>query len=67
MSDSIIELVYEPVRVILILYQGVLSMANNQKAARSAITGQYVTLEYAKKHPKTTIVETVTPAKSSKK
>ena len=42
-------------------------MANNQKAARSAITGQYLTLEYAKKHPKTTVVETVKPAKSSKK
>ncbi|WP_265091320.1 MULTISPECIES: hypothetical protein [Acinetobacter] len=40
-------------------------MAN--KAARSAITGQYVTLEYAKKHPKTTVVETVKSVKSSKK
>ncbi len=38
-----------------------------QKAARSAITGQYVTLEYAKKHPKTTVIETVKPTKSSKK
>ena len=40
-------------------------MAN--KVARSAITGQYVTLEYAKKHPKTTVVETVKPNKSSKR
>ena len=38
-----------------------------KKAARSAITGQYVTLEYAKKHPKTTVVETVKSTKSSKK
>ena len=37
------------------------------KAARSAITGQYVTLEFAKKHPKTTVIETVKPTKSSKK
>ena len=37
------------------------------KAARSAITGQYVTLEYAKKHPQTTVVEKVKPTKSSKK
>lgn len=66
MSNSIIELVCEPVRVILILYQGVRRMAT-QKAARSAITGQYVTLEYAKKHPKTTVIETVKPTKSSKK
>lgn len=42
-------------------------MANNQKAARSAITGQYVTLEYAEKHPKTTVVEKVKPTKSPKK
>ena len=42
-------------------------MANNQKVARSAITGQYVTLEYAQKHPKTTVVEKVKSAKSSKK
>ena len=25
--------------------------------ARSAITGRYVTMEYAKKHPKTTVIE----------
>ena len=37
------------------------------KAARSAITGQYVTLEYAKKHPRTTVIETVKATKSSKK
>jgi len=67
MGNSIIELVCEPVRVILILYQGLPKMAANSKAARSAITGQYVTLEYAKKHPKTTVVETVKPTKSSKK
>lgn len=40
-------------------------MAN--KMTRSAIKGQYVTLEYAKKHPKTTVIETVKPTKSSKK
>ncbi|WP_265092547.1 MULTISPECIES: hypothetical protein [unclassified Acinetobacter] len=41
-------------------------MAN--KVARSAVTGQYVTLEYAEKHPKTTVVEKVKPTtKSSKK
>lgn len=40
-------------------------MAN--KMARSAITGQYITLEYAKKHPKTAVIETVKPTKSSKK
>ncbi|MDO6644426.1 hypothetical protein [Acinetobacter guillouiae] len=37
------------------------------KAARSAITGQYVTLEYAKKHPRTTVIEKVKLTKSSKK
>ncbi len=63
--DSITESLIEPVRVILILYQEVLQMAN--KSARSAITGQFVTLEYAKKHPKTTVIETVKPTKSSKK
>lgn len=34
------------------------------KTARDAITGQFVTLTYAKKHPKTTVVET---RKSTKK
>jgi len=30
---------------------------------RSAITGRYVTEEYAKKHPKTTVKETDRPKK----
>ena len=38
-----------------------------KKVARSAETGQFVTLEYAKKHPKTTVIETVKPTKSSKR
>lgn len=29
------------------------------KAARSAITGRFVKKSYAKKHPKTTVVETI--------
>jgi hypothetical protein len=32
-----------------------------RKAARSAVTGLFVTPEYAKKHPKTTEVETIKP------
>lgn len=30
-----------------------------RKAARSAITGRFVKKSYAKKHPKTTVVETI--------
>ena len=33
--------------------------------ARSAITGQYVTLEYARRHPRTTVIETVPPEKKN--
>ncbi len=29
----------------------------NKKIARSAITGQFVSLQYAKLHPSTTVVE----------
>ena len=29
------------------------------KVGRNAETGQFVTVEYAKKHPKTTVVETI--------
>ena len=32
-------------------------MANNTKIARSAVTGKFVSKEYAKAHPKTTVVE----------
>jgi hypothetical protein len=37
----------------------------NQITHRSAITGQYVSENYAKKHPKTTVTETskITPIK----
>ncbi len=35
------------------------NMAKAQKKARDAKSGQYVTLHYAKKHPSTTVVETV--------
>ncbi len=33
------------------------STPNSKGKARSAITGQYVTYEYAKAHPKTTVIE----------
>ena len=31
----------------------------SRKAARSAVTGQFVKKSYATKHPKTTVVETI--------
>lgn len=34
-------------------------MAKSVKKARSAKTGQFVTMSYAKKHPNTTVVEKV--------
>jgi hypothetical protein len=34
-------------------------MAKTVKIARSAKTGQFVTMSYAKKHPNTTVVEKV--------
>ena len=33
------------------------SKTNYVKHARSAINGQYVSMAYAKKHPKTTVIE----------
>jgi hypothetical protein len=30
-----------------------------ETVARSAITGQFVTMQYARKHPKTTVIEKV--------
>jgi hypothetical protein len=35
-----------------------------QKKHRSAITGQYITEDHAKKHPKTTVTETNKTKKS---
>ncbi len=32
-------------------------MAKNSGHARSAITGKYVTMTYAKSHPRTTVIE----------
>ncbi len=32
-------------------------MAKNSGHARSAITGRYVSIPYAKSHPKTTVIE----------
>jgi hypothetical protein len=32
-------------------------MAENKGRARSAITGKFVTMAYAKSHPKTTVIE----------
>lgn len=40
-------------------------MAKQEKKYRSAITGQYISEEEAKKHPKTTVTET--PKKRKKK
>ena len=37
------------------------------KKARSAVTGQFVTIDYAKKHPKTTVIETRKYKKEYKK
>lgn len=34
-------------------------MAKTRKIARSAKTGKFVTINYAKKHPNTTVVEKV--------
>ena len=34
-------------------------MANVRKIGRSSATGKYVSIDYAKKHPKTTIIETI--------
>ncbi len=36
-----------------------MAKAKDQKASRSAETGKFVTPEYAKKHPKTTVTETI--------
>lgn len=32
---------------------------NNKKIARSAVNGRFVKMSYAKKHPNTTVVETI--------
>ncbi|WP_448761203.1 hypothetical protein [Acinetobacter tandoii] len=40
---------------------------SKNKVSRDAGTGRFVTEEYAKKHPKTTVTETIKPTKSSKK
>jgi len=37
------------------------------KRHRSAVTGQFVKKDYAKKHSKTTVSETVKPTKRGKK
>ena len=42
-------------------------MAKQNKKHRSAITGQYITEEEAKKHPKTTVSETDKKKKKTKK
>ena len=34
-------------------------MAKTRKVARSAKTGKFVKVDYAKKHPSTTVIETV--------
>jgi hypothetical protein len=34
-------------------------MAKTVKASRSAVTGKFVTKNYAEKHPKTTVRETI--------
>ncbi|EEY89627.1 hypothetical protein HMPREF0017_01931 [Acinetobacter lwoffii SH145] len=44
----------------------IISMAT-KKVSRDAGTGRFVTEGYAKKHPKTTVTETIKPSKSSKK
>ena len=38
-----------------------------KKVSRDAGTGRFVTEDYAKKHPKTTVTETIKPTKSCKK
>jgi hypothetical protein len=38
-----------------------------RKAARSAKNGRFVTEEFAKKHPKTTVIETIKNAPQKKK
>ena len=42
-------------------------MAKTRKAARSAVTGRFVKKSYAKRYPKTTVVETVKIGKPKKK
>jgi hypothetical protein len=45
-------------------------MANKGKTGkvqRSAVTGQFVTQEYARRHPKTTVTETVKAPPKRKK
>ncbi len=39
------------------------SKVKTTKVPRSAVTGQFITMTAAKKHPKTTVVETVTKKK----
>ena len=34
------------------------SKSSSGKSARKATNGQYTTIEYAKKHPSTTVIET---------
>lgn len=40
---------------------------NTVQRSRSAIDGKFVTAEEAKKHPKTTVTETVKPSPKKKK
>ena len=35
-------------------------MASEIKIGRSAVSGKFVKLSYAKKHPRTTVVDTIT-------
>ena len=42
-------------------------MAKTRKVYRSAVTGKFVKAGYAKKHPKTTVKESVRVIKQSKK
>ena len=42
-------------------------MAKSRKAARSAVSGRFVTKATARRHPKTTVVETIKSCGCKKK
>ena len=42
-------------------------MAKTTQIARSAVTGRFTTMQYATRHPKTTVVETIKVGQTKKR